>query len=117
MKVRPYCLEFLQKLSELWDIFIFTASSPSYAQAIVDFLDPNKAVISGILNRSNCMETKNGFYIKDLRIIKDSNLRSTVLVDNLSHSFGFQPDNGIPIIEWHNDKADSELKHLSNYLI
>jgi len=63
------------------------------------------------------METKNGFFIKDLRIIRDSDLRSTILVDNLSHSFGFQPDNGVPIIEWHNDKSDVELKHLANYLI
>ena len=35
------------------------------------------------------METKNGFFIKDLRILKDINMRTTILVDNLSHSFGF----------------------------
>ena len=35
------------------------------------------------------METKNGFFIKDLRIVNDSDLKNTVLVDNLSHSFGF----------------------------
>lgn len=63
------------------------------------------------------METKNGFFIKDLRIVKDANLASTILVDNLSHSFGFQPDNGVPILEWHNDKHDHELKHLMSYLI
>lgn len=89
LKIRPFCIEFLQKLSEYWDIFVFTASSPNYAEAIVNFLDPNKAYISGVLNRSNCMETKNGFFIKDLRIIRDSDLRNTILVDNLSHSFGF----------------------------
>jgi len=35
------------------------------------------------------METKNGFYIKDLRILKDRCIKTTILVDNLSHSFGF----------------------------
>lgn len=34
------------------------------------------------------METKNGFFIKDLRILKDVDLKKTILVDNLSHSFG-----------------------------
>ncbi len=63
------------------------------------------------------METRNGFFIKDLRIVKDADLKNTILVDNLSHSFGFQIDNGIPILEWYNDKNDSELKYLMSYLV
>ena len=35
------------------------------------------------------METKNGFFIKDLRIIKNRLLKNTIMVDNLAHSFGF----------------------------
>jgi CTD small phosphatase-like protein 2 len=35
------------------------------------------------------METKNGFFIKDLRILKGKNIKKTVIVDNLAHSFGF----------------------------
>jgi len=83
----------------------------------VSFLDPEGKYINGILNRSNCMETKNGFFIKDLRIVKNKDLKQMVLVDNLAHSFGFQIDNGIPILEWHNDKTDTELKNLMPYLI
>jgi len=63
------------------------------------------------------METKNGFFIKDMRILKGKDLKHTVLVDNLAHSFGFQIENGIPILEWHDDKYDTELKHLMAYLI
>lgn len=63
------------------------------------------------------METKNGFFIKDLRILKNKSLKSTIIVDNLAHSFGFQIDNGIPILEWHNDKADAELKYILSYLV
>ena len=36
------------------------------------------------------METKNGFFIKDLRILKNRELKDIVIVDNLVHSFGFQ---------------------------
>jgi len=52
-------------------------------------LDPFEKLILGILTRENCMETKNGFYIKDLRIIKNRELKNMIIVDNLSHSFGF----------------------------
>jgi CTD small phosphatase-like protein 2 len=76
-------------MSEYWDIYVYTASTSSYANAIVNFLDPDGSLILGILNRSNCMETKNGFFIKDLRILKGKSLEKTVIVDNLSHSFGF----------------------------
>lgn len=102
---------------EYYDIFIFTASSPNYANTIINYIDPTGKLISGILTRVNCMETKNGFFIKDLRIIKNRDLKNLIIVDNLSHSFGFQIDNGIPILEWHNDARDTELKYLADYLI
>jgi len=63
------------------------------------------------------METKNGFFIKDLRVIKNRDLKNIFICDNLSHSFGFQVDNGIPILEFHNDKKDRELKYLIDYLL
>lgn len=63
------------------------------------------------------METKIGFFIKDLRIIKNRELKDIILVDNLAHSFGFQIDNGVPILEFHNNKKDAELKFLADYLI
>ena len=63
------------------------------------------------------MQTKNGFFIKDLRIISDRDIKDIVIVDNLSHSFGFQIENGIPILEWKFHKKDQELLFLKDYLI
>ena len=63
------------------------------------------------------METHNGFYIKDLRIIKNRCLKDIILVDNLIHSFGLQIDNGIPILEYLKGKEDKELLGLENMLI
>ncbi len=62
------------------------------------------------------MQTKNGFFIKDLRIIKNRDLKDIIIVDNLAHSFGFQINNGVPILEWHSGQ-DSELFYLKNYLL
>lgn len=117
IKIRPFAREFLKKMKEHFEIMVFTASVSSYAETIVKELDPEKKYISYILDRNFCLETKNGFYIKDLRIIKNRDLKNMVLVDNLVHSFGFQVENGIPIIEWTGNKADVELKHLMDYLI
>jgi len=36
-----------------------------------------------------------------------------VLVDNAVYSFGYQLENGIPIIPFYDDKEDEELLHLS----
>ena len=100
-----------------YEIFVFTASSANYATSVVNFIDQKNKYINGILTRQNCMETKNGFFIKDLRIIKNRNIKNMIIVDNLSHSFGFQIDSGVPILEYHNDKKDSELKYLIDYLL
>lgn len=62
------------------------------------------------------METNHGFYIKDLRIIKNRKLKDIVIVDNLIHSFGLQIENGIPILDFIDNKNDMELYGLENLL-
>lgn len=39
-----------------------------------------------------------------------------IIVDNAAYSFGFQIDNGLPILPYYDNKSDIELKHLMNYL-
>lgn len=117
IKIRPGAKEFLKRMKEHYEIILFTAAVAVYAETIIKELDPEKKYVSYILDRNFCLETKNGFYIKDLRIIKNRELKNMFLVDNLVHSFGFQVENGIPILEWTGNKADQELKYLGDYLI
>lgn len=117
IKIRPYTEEFLKKMKEHFEIIVYTASMGSYAQAVVKELDPHNKYISYVLDRSRCFQTKNGFFIKDLRILKNRDLKNMIIVDNLVHSFGFQLDNGVPILEWKGNNKDQELKFLMEYLI
>ncbi len=117
VKIRPFAKEFLKKMKEHYEIIVFTAAVSSYAETVVKELDPEKKYISYIFDRNFCLETKNGFYIKDLRIIKNRDLKNMIIVDNLVHSFGFQVENGVPIIEWTGDKTDQELRYLMEYLL
>ena len=43
------------------------------------------------------MNSEKGVYVKDLRIIRDRQLKDIVIVDNSITSFAFNMDNGIPI--------------------
>lgn len=69
-------------------------------------MNSKKKTIQGILSRNHCLETHNGLRIKDLRIIKNRQLSDIVIVDNLVHSFGLQIENGIPILDFTNNKHD-----------
>lgn len=66
--------------------------------------------------RDHCIRTPEGIYIKDLRIIKNREIEDLLIVDNAVYSFGYQLDNGIPIIPYYDDKEnDEELMHLIYY--
>jgi len=117
LKIRPHARKFLRMLKDHYEIFVFTAACPAYAQLMAKELDPENKIFSYVLDRTYCLETRNGLYIKDLRIIKNRELKNMIIVDNLVHSFGFQVDNGVPILEWKGDKEDEELKYLANYLL
>lgn len=62
------------------------------------------------------MLTKEGYYIKDLRILRNRDLKDVVIIDNSVFSFSFHIDNGIPIIPYYADKEDEEMLHLIYYL-
>lgn len=50
-------------------------------------------------------------------MIKNRGLEDIIIVDNLVHSFGLQLDNGIPILEFTNNREDKELIGLEKLLM
>ena len=42
MNVRPFARSFLEKMSKLFDICIFTAAEKNYAEKIIKLIDPSK---------------------------------------------------------------------------
>ncbi len=116
INIRPYTAECLEELSKYYEIIVFTASHSCYANVALDYLDPENKYIHHRLFREHCMTTEEGLYIKDLRILGDRNLSDVLIVDNAVYSFGYQLDNGIPIVPFYYDKRDDELKSLTTYL-
>ena len=115
--LRPGVHNFLIETSKYFEIGIFTASVPEYANAVIDYLDPDKKYIKFRLYRNNCINVGDLLRVKDLRILKNINIKNIILVDNNMYSFTPQLSNGVLINSFYFDKEDNELENVLNYLI
>jgi Dullard-like phosphatase family protein len=88
VRVRPYCTEMLEKLSQFYEIIVWTAGVKDYADPILDYIDPEKKFFKMRLFRETCIKVDQ-FYIKDLDVILDREKKSMVIVDNSILSFSF----------------------------
>lgn len=116
VNARPYLQLFLQQVSQWFYVVIFTASSQNYADPILDHIDPRRQFIQLRLYRTSCLLNEFGLFVKDLLIFKGVPQQDILLVDNNIYSFMNQFANGIPIINFYDDKTDTELLDLLHYL-
>lgn len=113
--IRPNLTSFLQGISEVADVYAYTAGSEGYAKHVFDHLDPEQTVFQRILYRHNCVPVRGPIrsyliplnsghfqYLKDLRRFGDEIFipQRTVLVDNNPISFQLQPENGLLVPDY-----------------
>ena len=112
--VRPYAEEFLQSVSNFYEVIIFTASISKYASPLLDILDKDKN-IKYRLFREHCTYI-NGIFIKDLKRL-NRNLKDVIIVDNSPLAFAFDSENGLPIKTWYDDPDDIELMKIEPLIL
>lgn len=79
INIRPYALECLEAVNQRFQVIVFTASHQSYADAVLDFLDPHHELIQKRLYRDSWYETQEGIYVKDLRIFANRKLSDLII--------------------------------------
>jgi CTD small phosphatase-like protein 2 len=116
VKIRPFAFEVITELKSYFEVGLFTSSTKEYADSIIKIFDPNNRLFDFRLYRDSCVDIGGGLVAKDLRVIKDRDAQSLFIVDNNTFCFGFQLNQGIPILPFTGDEKDKELIYLLKYL-
>ena len=111
--VRPGVKEFLECMGKIYEIVIFTASVSKYADPLLDILDKDKNCKYRLF-REHCTPI-NACFVKEIKKL-GRELKDTVIVDNSPMSYALNPENGLPILTWFDDKEDRELYNISSIL-
>jgi len=111
--IRPHLIEFLEEMSQLYTIVIFTASSKEYAEAMIKRLNIGK-YINRLFHREDCMSKWHGVS-KNLSILGVP-LKDVVLVDDSLGNAYYQPENFLLIEYFEGQKNDKTLLKLIPFL-
>jgi RNA polymerase II subunit A small phosphatase-like protein len=107
--VRPGCAKFLEEMAKYYEVVIFTASLSKYANPLMDIIDPNNTAPQRLF-REHCTFS-NSIFVKDMTRLGRS-LKDVFIIDNSPLSYSFQPENGMPILSWYEEKTDNKLLEL-----
>jgi len=105
VRKRPHVDLFLEKVSEWFELVIFTASLSPYANAVIDQLDPKRR-INRRYYRQSCTN-RDGSYLKNLHTVC-RDLSRVVIVDNSPVAFSLNKENGIAIPDYFGTNPDDE---------
>lgn len=106
---RPGLSEFLEQISKLGELSIFTAGLPEYAMPILQAIDPTGAFFEGrVVCRGGTSTAPEYPCVKDLsRLGRD--LSRTLIIDDTPLAFLWQATNGVPVLGFRGDPDDNLL--------
>lgn len=112
-KKRPNVDHFLERVSQHYEIVVFTASNGFNVYPIVENLDKNQLIMYKLVK--NATDYIDGHHVKNLeRINRD--LSKVIMVDCDERSVKIQRDNALVLPKWEGDDSDQQLVQLAEFL-
>jgi len=112
---RPGLFDFLEEMSKLYELVLFTCGTQQYAEPIIAAIEKKRTFFDYKLYRDHT-SFLNGDYVKDLSMI-GRDMSRMLIVDNIPQNFRLQKDNGIFIKSFYSDNtSDTSLNELTNIL-
>eukprot|EP00190_Bangiopsis_sp_CCMP1999_P000528 CAMPEP_0198728788 /NCGR_PEP_ID=MMETSP1475-20131203/11720_1 /TAXON_ID= ORGANISM="Unidentified sp., Strain CCMP1999" /NCGR_SAMPLE_ID=MMETSP1475 /ASSEMBLY_ACC=CAM_ASM_001111 /LENGTH=368 /DNA_ID=CAMNT_0044491255 /DNA_START=86 /DNA_END=1189 /DNA_ORIENTATION=- len=110
---RPGVEAFLAYLASFYEIVLFTSQLPSYADPVLDKLDPSGYIMHRLYR--DATKYIGGVHIKDLSKL-NRDLSRTIVIDADPAHFRLQPSNGVQVPKWDRDPKDRALLDLIPFL-
>ncbi|KAK9809329.1 hypothetical protein WJX73_005759 [Symbiochloris irregularis] len=110
---RPGTDDFLQQLVAHFELVVYTSQLPTYADPILDRLDPNHFIQFRLYRDST--RYINGRHVRDLSML-NRDLNKVLLVTTDTHAAALQPDNAVKIKPWKLEAEDTVLLDLLPFL-
>lgn len=103
---RPGLDELLTELANKYELVLFTASMKEYADAVLDRIDPHRAIRYRLF-RDSCTEIS-GKFVKDLSLL-GRDLKRVIIVDDNPNAYMLHPQNAIRVSSFVDNLHDGEL--------
>ena len=111
---RPGADDFIADLAQYFELVVYTSQLPTYADPILDRLDPHRMIQYRLYRDST--NYVNGKHVRDLSKL-NRNLNQVLLITADEDAWSLQPENAIKLKKWKtSDKQDTTLLDIMPFL-
>ncbi|KAK9823312.1 hypothetical protein WJX72_001853 [[Myrmecia] bisecta] len=110
---RPGAEEFLRHMAQYYELVVYTNQLPTYADPILDRLDPNRLVQFRLYKDST--QYVDGKHVRDLSKL-NRDLGRVLLVSAKPEAYALQPENAVKVRPWKLETEDTCLLDLIPFL-
>lgn len=111
---RPGLTEFLNKMSQMYEVVILCEEETMFMSQLTESLDPNHRIFSARMGRE-CLCIRDGEFVKDLKYL-NRDLKNVVILEKSPKMIRLQEDNAILLPEFNGDKEDKYLVEIIPFL-